>query len=70
MLGLLLFRYRVGTTDEEMVTTAKTACCSLSEGWTHRVVKPWGWSEGREGGKHEQEPLLCFPWGRTHTLAP
>ena len=68
MLGLLLFRVR--TTDEEMVTTAKTVCYSLSEGWTHRVMKPWSWSEDRERGKHVQEPLLCFPWGRTHTLAP
>ena len=76
MLGLLLFRYRVRTTDQEMIAIAKTVSYSVSEGWTQRVLKghtgkPQGWSEGRERErrKHGQEPLLCFPWGRTHTLA-
>ena len=38
MLGLLLFRYRVRTTDQEMIAIAKTVWYSVSEGWTQSLV--------------------------------
>lgn len=38
MLGLLLFRYRVRTTDQEMIAIAKTVWYSVSEGWTQSLA--------------------------------